>query len=112
MAITIDNDQQINVVIDGKSGIHSSIIPLNEWTQIRVTFGYYFHGEINEGSTICQVSVGKETQKLASSVITSPITKTIDHDEVRIGGPQSFLGEIALFDIYNPGAYSRVRKDS
>ena len=113
LAIKLDPDQKIYAWRNGHIVVPiANVVPLGEWNQIRISFGYDFQPGNSPGRGIVRIlgGIGTSTESLAAIPFTTFPQTPSTSDKIRIGGPDSFLGEIAKLDIYNPGALSRCKK--
>ena len=109
MEIKVNSNQEIETLFFGVGGAtHTQPLELSIWTKVRVTFGYYNYGTTSE--TIRQISVGNNFEEFTNSHTTATSISIPLDDNMQIGGPSSFIGDLARFEIYSPGAYSDSSK--
>ena len=79
-------------------------LELSKWSKIRVTLGYW-----RDATTFFyshQITIDKISDQRILIGQATPYETPLSTDVMAIGGPSSFIGDLARFQIFNPGGYS------
>ena len=110
MAIKIDSDWKIQVNGVATQGplFDQTVLELSKWLKVRDSLGFITESMLTVTELIAQVTIDGVSQDFQYiNKLNSQFTYA-NNDVVRIGGPSSFIGDIARFKVYYPGAYSNL----
>jgi len=92
---------------------HAAPLVFDKWTFVSATFSYVKLAASTTVQVISNIIVGTNSStftsiNLDSSALPGPGPSAV----FRIGGSQSFIGEISTINFYNPGGVISPRKDN